>query len=70
MSGWRTRCCYASRRAFLAARDAFLRLGGSQPLLLPRLLPIGEPEEALLLLDPELGLALRPAIGPIGAACC
>ena len=54
-----------SRRACLAARDAFLRLGGGQPLLLPRLLPIGEPDEALLLLDPELELALPPAIGPI-----
>jgi ATP-dependent helicase/nuclease subunit B len=54
-----------SRRACLAARDAFLRLGGGRPLLLPRLLPIGEPDEALLLLDPELELALPPAIGPV-----
>lgn len=54
-----------TRRACLAARDAFLRLGGGQPLLLPRLLPIGEPDEALLLLDPELELTPPPAIGPI-----
>lgn len=54
-----------SRRACLAARDAFLRLSGGDPLLLPRLVPIGEPDEAELLLDPELELELPPAIPPL-----
>jgi ATP-dependent helicase/nuclease subunit B len=54
-----------SRRACLAAREAFLRLAGGAPLLLPRVVPIGEPDEAELLLDAALGFELPPAIGPL-----
>src|ERR671913_775879 len=54
-----------SRRACLAARDTFLRLSGGEALLLPRLVPIGEPDGALPPLDPEAELALPPAIGPM-----
>lgn len=54
-----------SRRACLAARESFLRLAGGEPLLLPRIVPVGEPDEAELLLDSELELALPPAIGPL-----
>lgn len=54
-----------SRRACLVARDAFLRLGGGQPLLLPRLVPIGEPDESELWLDPALEATLPPAIGQV-----
>ena len=34
-----------TRRACRTAQDAFLRMGGGRPLLLPRLLPLGEQEE-------------------------
>jgi ATP-dependent helicase/nuclease subunit B len=54
-----------SRRACLAARDTFLRLSGGDPLLLPRLVPIGEPDEAELLIDPLVELDLPPAIEPL-----
>ncbi len=54
-----------SRRACLAARAAFARAAGGRPLLLPRLLPIGEPDEGELALDPQSELDLPPAIGPI-----
>lgn len=54
-----------SRRACHAARETFLRLSDGAPLLLPRILPIGEPDEAELLLDAELELALPPAVGPL-----
>ena len=54
-----------SRRACLAARDVFLRVSGGAPLLLPRLVPIGEPDEPGLLIDPALVSALPPAIGPV-----
>jgi ATP-dependent helicase/nuclease subunit B len=54
-----------SRRACLAARDTFLRLSGGDPLLLPRLVPIGEPDEAEILIDPEVELDLPPAIEPL-----
>ena len=53
-----------SRRACLAAREAFQHLGGGA-MLLPRLLPIGEPDEAELMLDPSLELDLAPAIAPL-----
>lgn len=52
-----------SRRACLAARSTFLRLAGGRPMLLPHLLPIGEPDEVQLLVDAELELTLPPAIG-------
>lgn len=54
-----------SRRACLATRETFLRLTHGQALLLPRILPIGEPDEAELLLDPELEIDLPPAIAPL-----
>lgn len=54
-----------SRRACLAARDTFLRSSGGDPLLLPRLVPIGEPDEAEILIDPEVELDLPPAIEPL-----
>lgn len=54
-----------SRRACLATRDVFLRVSGGAPLLLPRLVPIGEPDEPGLLIDPALESALPPAIGPV-----
>src|SRR5918993_924953 len=54
-----------SRRACMAARDAFLRLSGGDPLLLPRLVPVGEPDGALPPLDADEELALPPAIGPM-----
>ncbi|MDW8370930.1 MAG: double-strand break repair protein AddB, partial [Geminicoccaceae bacterium] len=54
-----------SRRACLAAREAFLRVAEGRTLLLPRLLPIGEPDEAELLLDPELELELPPVLPPL-----
>ncbi len=54
-----------SRRACLAAREAFLRVGEGRPLLLPRLLPVGEPDEAELVLDPDVELDLPPALPPL-----
>lgn len=54
-----------SRRACMAARDAFLRRSEGRPLLLPRLQPIGEPDELALLLDPAAALALPPVIGEL-----
>ena len=54
-----------SRRACLAAREAFRRAAGGRPLLLPRLIPIGEPDEGELALDGAIELSLPPAIGPI-----
>ncbi|MFL6730354.1 MAG: double-strand break repair protein AddB, partial [Sphingomicrobium sp.] len=54
-----------SRRACLAAREAFQRASDGRPLLLPRLVPIGEPDEGELALDGEIELSLPPAIGPL-----
>lgn len=54
-----------SRRACLAAREAFLRASDGRTLLLPRLVPVGEPDEAELLLDPELEFALPPPLPPL-----
>lgn len=54
-----------SRRACLAARDAFLRVGGGRTLLLPRLLPVGEPDEVELRIDPASELELEPALAPL-----
>jgi ATP-dependent helicase/nuclease subunit B len=54
-----------SRRACLAARDTFLRLSDGEPVLLPRLVPIGEPDEAELIVAPELELRLPPPIGAL-----
>jgi ATP-dependent helicase/nuclease subunit B len=54
-----------SRRACLAARAAFARATGCRPMLLPRLVPVGEPDEGELALDPTSELALPPAMAPI-----
>ena len=54
-----------SRRACLAARAAFLKVAEGRPLLLPRLVPVGEPDEAELVLDPEIALELPPALPPL-----
>ncbi|MDW8123891.1 MAG: double-strand break repair protein AddB [Geminicoccaceae bacterium] len=54
-----------SRRACVAAREAFLRASAGRTLLLPRLVPIGEPDEAELLLDPEAELDLPPPVPPL-----
>lgn len=54
-----------SRRACLAARDAFLRVGDGRPLLLPTLRPIGEAAEDELVTDGTLELELPPAIDPL-----
>jgi ATP-dependent helicase/nuclease subunit B len=54
-----------SRRTCLAARAAFQRATGGRPLLLPRLVPIGEPDEGKLALDGAIELSLPPPIGPI-----
>ncbi|MFO1075216.1 MAG: double-strand break repair protein AddB [Geminicoccaceae bacterium] len=54
-----------SRRACLAARESFLRLARGAPLLLPQLVPIGEPDEAELLTEPAIERSLPPAIGPL-----
>ena len=61
----RTLLLLPSRRACLAARAAFLRVAEGRPLLLPRLLPIGEPDEAELVLDPEVELELPPVLPPL-----
>jgi ATP-dependent helicase/nuclease subunit B len=53
------------RRACLAAREAFLRVGGGRTLLLPRLLPVGEPDEVELRIDPQAELELPPPLPPL-----
>ena len=45
-----------TRRACLALRDAFLRLGGGNALLLPRLMPLGDVDADEI--EPEVGGAL------------
>ncbi len=47
-----------TRRAVRALREAFLRAGGGQPLLLPRMRPIGDVEEEELLLGAGAEAAL------------
>jgi ATP-dependent helicase/nuclease subunit B len=54
-----------NRRACRSARDAFLRLSGGKPLLLPRLRPIdaGDGDDTILFADGPLDIP--PAISPI-----
>lgn len=59
----RTLLLLPSRRACIAARDAFLRASEGSPCLLPRMRPVGEVDEDESLLDPALELELPPAIG-------
>ncbi len=54
-----------SRRTCLALRDELLARAGGRPLLLPRLRPVGEPDEPELALDPELDAEVPPAIPPL-----
>ncbi|MFO1069303.1 MAG: double-strand break repair protein AddB [Geminicoccaceae bacterium] len=54
-----------SRRAALSLRDAFLRVSGGAPLLLPRMLPVGDLDEDEIALDGGLALDLPPAIAPL-----
>ncbi|MDX1575828.1 MAG: double-strand break repair protein AddB, partial [Kiloniellales bacterium] len=51
-----------TRRACRGLRDAFLRASGGRPLLLPRMLPLGDPDEDELLLAGE-DLALGESLG-------
>ena len=59
-----------TRRACRSLRDAFLRIGGGRPTLLPRMLPLGDMDEDELLIsaweDPGIagdgGLSLPPAM--------
>jgi ATP-dependent helicase/nuclease subunit B len=44
-----------TRRAIRSLREAFLRLGGGAPVLLPRLMPLGELDEDGLLLEESAG---------------
>ena len=53
-----------SRRACHLARDLFAQLGDGQVRLLPRLRPVGEPDEDELLLAPDLAPELPDAIHP------
>ncbi|MBY0431024.1 MAG: double-strand break repair protein AddB, partial [Rhodospirillales bacterium] len=53
-----------SRRACRALREAFLRLTEGRPLLLPRMLPLGEADEDEMVLAGD-GLDLPPAIPPL-----
>ncbi len=54
-----------SRRTCLVLREILVEEAGGRPLLLPRLLPVGEPEEPEVLLDPAVEGALPPAIDPL-----
>ena len=55
-----------TRRACRELRDAFLRLGGGRPTLLPRLRPIGDvDDDELALVADEGSLDLPPAIAPL-----
>ncbi|CAA7614549.1 double-strand break repair protein AddB [Magnetospirillum sp. SS-4] len=55
-----------TRRACRALSDAFLRLSGGRPLLLPRLRPLGDmDEDELDLVAGDDSLDLAPAIAPL-----
>ena len=54
-----------TRRACRALSDAFLRLSGGRPLLLPRLKPLGDLDEEELDLSGSDPLDLAPAIAPL-----
>ncbi|EME68130.1 hypothetical protein H261_20043 [Paramagnetospirillum caucaseum] len=53
-----------TRRACRAMSDAFLRLSGGRPLLLPRLRPLGDMDEEELELSGADPLDLAPAVSP------
>lgn len=55
-----------NRRAARTLREAFLRLSGGAPLLLPAIRPLGDVEEESLYLGPsDPALAVPPAIDPL-----
>lgn len=54
-----------TRRACRAMSDAFLRLSGGRPLLLPRLKPLGDMDEEELELSGSGPLDMAPAIAPL-----
>jgi len=54
-----------SRRACLAARETFQSLADGATLLLPRLLPVGEPDEDELALSGAVELVLPPVMPPL-----
>lgn len=54
-----------SRRTCMALRDHLLVRASGRPMLLPRLRPVGEPDEVELALEPALGLTVPPAITPL-----
>ncbi len=54
-----------TRRACRALSDAFLRLSGGRPLLLPRLRPLGDMDEEELELASADPLDLAPAVPPL-----
>jgi ATP-dependent helicase/nuclease subunit B len=54
-----------NRRACRSLRDIFLEIGQGKPMLLPRIQPIGELDEATLLLENEASATLPPAIAPL-----
>jgi len=60
-----------TRRACRALREAFLRIGGGRPMLLPAMRPLGEVEEDALAFVEEdaAALALPPAISPLARRC-
>ncbi len=51
-----------TRRACRAVREAFLRAGKGRPLLLPRLLAVGDPDESDLILTAADSLELPPVL--------
>ncbi len=51
-----------NRRAGRALREAFLRVSGGRPLLLPQMQPLGDIDEEELTLSAESGLELPPAV--------
>jgi ATP-dependent helicase/nuclease subunit B len=54
-----------TRRACRALREAFLRQGEGKPMLLPRMMPLGDPDEDELAFAEQHGLDLPPAISPL-----
>ncbi|RAU23143.1 double-strand break repair protein AddB [Paramagnetospirillum kuznetsovii] len=54
-----------TRRACRALSDAFLRLSGGRPLLLPRLKPLGDMDEEELELSGADPLDISPAMAPL-----
>ena len=54
-----------TRRACRALREAFLRIGGGRPMLLPAMRPLGDVDEEELALQGGDALELAPAILPL-----